>query len=476
VNESLGVRALWVALLAVGFWVLAVGLVLLLAAGGLAIVTYAPNYVAAGFVAFLLAGTLAVGLLPKVSWKREEDTPPLASTEQPRLRALVRDTAARAGARLPDELYIFHRANAFAGTRRVRAFARRAATVGIGLPLFAWLDEGELRSVVAHEMGHHVGGDVRLGPWVHRTRRAIARAMDRLEGSSFWFHLPFALYADVFMKVSVRISRAQELAADATAARVAGAAATASALRKIELLSAAWGAYFALEVVPIVERGHLPPLLDGFDRYWRAARTPGTPAFESLSVALDASKDPQNDDTHPVLAERVAALGDPVTASSETRPALALIDHIEQAEVRVVLDLLRDPRATLKPVGWDDIASAVWLPTWREELAPHARVLAGMTPLRLSSAVEGADALADATRQGPAILSPEAERRRVARLLGMWLVAHLADRGFAIRAPPGLAVVAEREGSVVLPFGAVADLMKRRDADHWASTCARCGM
>jgi hypothetical protein len=377
---------------------------------------------------------------------------------------------------LPDELYIYHRANAFAGTRRVRAFGRRAATVGIGLPLLAWLDEHELRSVVAHEMGHHLGGDVRLGPWVHRTRRAIARATDRLEGSSFWFHLPFALYADVFMRVSVRISRAQELAADATAARVAGAAATASALRKIELLSAAWGAYFASEVVPIVDRGHLPPLLDGFDRYWRAAQTPGTPAFDSLSLALEASKEPQKDDTHPVLAERVAALGDPVTEGSEAPPALALIDAIEQAEVRVIRDLLRDSRMTLKPVRWEEIASAVWLPTWREELGAHAHVVRGLTPMGLSSAIERADALADATRQGPAILSRAAERRRVARFLGMWLAVHLADRGFAVQAPPGLAVAAEREGTFVLPFDAVAELMRRRDPDHWASVCTRCGI
>ena len=50
--------------------------------------------------------------------------------------------------------------------------------LGAGLPLLAWLSRSELESVIAHEFGHHVSGDLALGPWVHRTRRTIGGALD----------------------------------------------------------------------------------------------------------------------------------------------------------------------------------------------------------------------------------------------------------------------------------------------------------
>src|SRR4029079_16607628 len=114
-----------------------------------------------------------------------------------RLQAFVREAARRAGSPPPDRLHVFHEANAFAAIHRPKLFAKRDSIVGIGLPLLAVLSENEAMSVLAHEMGHHVAGDVKLGPWVHKTRRALARTADRLEGSSFWLHLPFVAYAEL---------------------------------------------------------------------------------------------------------------------------------------------------------------------------------------------------------------------------------------------------------------------------------------
>ena len=62
-NVSLRHRAAWVAAAAVGFWVLTIGLTLLLVVGGAAILTYAPDYGIAGLFAFALAGALAFGAM-----------------------------------------------------------------------------------------------------------------------------------------------------------------------------------------------------------------------------------------------------------------------------------------------------------------------------------------------------------------------------------------------------------------------------
>jgi Zn-dependent protease with chaperone function len=474
-RDSLGFRAAWVVAAATGFWVLGLGLTALLAWGGYAIFAYAPDHVFAGFAAWGLALALAFGFLPRLSFKKDTSTPPLPSGEHPRLHAFVREVAAKAGAPAPDALYVFHEANAFAGLRRKRVLAKRESIVGIGLPLLAVLTESESRSVLAHEMGHHIGGDVALGPWVHRTRRAIARAADRLEGSSFWLHLPFVAYAELFLKTSARISRAQELAADALAAKIAGPGATASALRKTDVIASAWGAFFQSEVVPLLAKGRLPPLLEGWDRYWRAAQTPHTPAFEALQGVLRANTLVGEDDTHPALPERIAALGDPVPLSDDAPLALSLLDDVSRVEERVLRDLVRED-ATLAAIAWDAVADEVWLPLWRETVEASKAALARLDMLGLPGALARWEPLAEATRRGPAVASREAERRRVIRLVSIWFAVTLADRGWTLDAPPGHEVTATRDGKSLEPFALVASMAAAPDAATWSRMCAEHGL
>jgi len=471
--ESLARRAFWLAAFAVGFWGLAVGLVVGFAALGAWIGRYAPEYMAAAFAAWGLAGALAVGLLPRNLLRKNEARPALSGAGDPGLRGFVRDVAERAGALEPDVLRVYHDANAFASLERRSLLGKRVSTIGIGLPLFALLRQDELRSVLAHEMGHHLAADVRLGPWVRRTRRAIATAAERFEGSSFWLHLPFLAYATFFMKASLRVSRAQELSADARAVAVAGRAATASALRKIEILGAAWQAYFASEVLPIVDERRLPPLLAGFELYWRAAQTPGTPAFAVLSSVLEASKVASPEDTHPPLAARLAALGDPAQEGDESPPAIALLDDVAKAEEQVLRELLRDRTLDLRPVAWEAVAPSVWLPIWRKAVV-EAPPLKKLELADLAAAVEDWGVIAAGTRRGPALLSPQAERRRVMRLLGAWLTVTLADAGFRVTAAPGRAVCAEREGETLEPFALLDELATgAMAAEGWARICGR---
>lgn len=470
-DQSLTLRAAWLVTVAVGFWVLALGLTVIFVCLGAWIASYAPGYMLAAFASWAVAFGLVIGLLPRQLFKKDETARPRAANEHWRLRAFVKEVAERAGGREPDALYVFHEANAFAGQRRERLLARQESVIGIGLPLFALLTENELRSVLVHELGHHIAADVKLGPWVHRTRRAIGRAADRFEGSSFWLHLPFVAYAELFMKSSLRISRAQELSADALAAKVAGPSATASALRKIEVLGAAWRAYFDSEVLPVVEHKRLPPLLEGFQAYWEAAQTPGTPAFAMLSGALAAKGRTSTDDTHPSLAERLAAIGDHAPESDAAPAAIGLLEGIPQAEEYVLRELLCDAKTELVPVAWDAVANEVWLPQWRKVIL-EAPPLANLAIKDLPRALADWEAIAAGTRRGPAVSSPQAERRRVSRLVSAWLTVKLADVGFCVVAPPGLAVRVERDGRAVEPFILVADLTSgKMDAASWARLC-----
>ncbi len=474
-RNALRFRGAWAVAAALGFWVLAVGLVAALVAGGFAVFVYAPDDLVSGLAMWGLAGALAVGVAPRVSFKQEPLAPALALGEHQRLHAFVRDVARRAGAPAPDRLQLFHEANAFAALRKPSLFGKRESVVGIGLPLLAVLSESEARSVLAHEMGHHVAGDVKLGPWVHRTRRALARAADKLEGSSFWLHLPFVAYAELFLKASTRVSRAQELAADALAAKIAGTAVTASALRKTEIIGSAWETYFHSEVVPILARGRLPPLLEGWDAYWRAAQTPDTPAFAAVEQILKASRSASDEDTHPPLHERIAALGDPAPVSDDARSALALLDDVPEAESKVLYDLLVDG-AKLTPIAWDRVVDEVWLPLWREATARAAQALAKTTARDVPRALARWEDLALATRQGVSAASPEAERRRVARFVATWLTLKLADDGWTIDAAPGRAVSATRGGAKIEPFTLIADAKRPLDAERWGKLCEELGL
>jgi Zn-dependent protease with chaperone function len=72
-----------------------------------------------------------------------------------------------------------------------------------------------------------------LAPWIYKTREAIIRTVRQLSGNSSVLHLPFVWYGQVFLRVTQAISRRQEFAADALAARTVGARPLGSGLRTI---------------------------------------------------------------------------------------------------------------------------------------------------------------------------------------------------------------------------------------------------
>ena len=475
-KHRLGGRAALLFATALGFWALGLALTAGLFAAGRAIVLYAPQHAPMGFATAGIGIWVAFGFLPPLATTKD-DARPLLDGEQPRLAAFMRDVGSRVTHVRADQIYLTHEANAFASARRVGVFSRRETTLGVGLPFVATLTCDELGAIVGHELGHHTASDVRLGPWVHRTRRAIARAVDRLEGSSVWLHLPFVAYARFFARVSYGISRAQELRADEMAARVTSAAAAASALRKTEVLGAAWGAYFAGEVVPLLENGALPPLLEGFTHYWESAQTEGTLAADALARALAAGERSHEDDSHPTLAERLAALGDPPPLDPGSPPALSLVDDVAGVEERVVRDILRDASRTLRAISWSAAAEEIWTPAWRANVETYAGVFRALTPAGVAAVAHHPFEMVRATRRGLAVLSPEGEKKRVAGLVGAWLAVYLADRGWTLDAHPGRSITAVRDGVKIEPFTEVAALFDGElGAAAWEARCTEAGL
>jgi Zn-dependent protease with chaperone function len=458
-------------LLWLGFYGVGIGLAVALLSLPWAQIQFEGSVGISGLLCGLGALSVLWALFPRFE-KFVPPSDPLDRAAFPRVSGLISDIANRVGHPEPEELYLTPQANAFAGRRKPNWHSRGRSIVGVGLVLFEIFERDELASVVAHEMGHHRSGDVLMGPWIYRIRRAIGGALDRLGGSSFWLHLPFVGYGALFMRITRRTSREQELAADTLAARVCGSAATATALVRVHHLAPLWDAYWEGEVVPVLNRGFRPPLLEGFRSLLRLPKV-----REQLATLARKHEDrpPSPTDTHPPLAERLAALGESTGVHAEAAPPEAArhwFDDPDAAELAVVRSVMTNPDRVLPVVSWAEVGEKVWIPHWKKMLAELGDAFDGVTLERLPALA--LDPIPLGAQMGAlAIFSPEAERRRLHRLLGAWLAVTLHGAGFTATAEPGAEVRLDRDGLSIEPDAIVSELAAGGiAAAEWQARCA----
>ena len=169
--------------------------------------------------------------------------------------------------------------------------------------------------MIAHEFGHFAKRHGRSASFVYRVRMRWARIANELpEGIvASGFRRFFRWYAPWFAAYSFTLARQQEYDADAIAAKAAGPAAIANALKRIEMQGARsehqwneiWKSAFDGGAMP-----HSPSNVIA-SRFVGGQATTGeseAAAAKALSAALKRS--PGLDDTHPTLAQRLAALGE----------------------------------------------------------------------------------------------------------------------------------------------------------------------
>lgn len=131
---------------------------------------------------------------------------------------------------------------------------------------------GQMRAVLAHELGHYSERHTRLSVPAYRGRLVIAHTLDRIgpNNPAGWL---FLAYARLYLLVDRAGSRRQELEADLASARAAGADAAVSALREIRVLAAAWEFFLDQYVRLGWESGYAPAdLFAGFGALVEARR------------------------------------------------------------------------------------------------------------------------------------------------------------------------------------------------------------
>ncbi len=476
-SRSIAARAALALALMVGFYLLALGIAALLLAIPFLEVRYIGHVSGKlTLVAVMGAGTILWSILPRRD-RFEDPGPRLDPAEHPRLFAAIREVARATGQAMPVEVFLVPQLNAWVAQRGgVMGFGSRRV-MGLGLPLLQVLSVRQLRAVLAHEFGHYHGGDTRLGPWIYLTRAAIGRSIAQLERQGSALAKPFRWYGNAFLRITHAVSRRQEYTADALAARTVGAAPQREALRILYGTAGAFDRYWQDELVPALQRGLLPPLASGYRHY--LAAPPVVPQVEeSVRQALEQGvSDPY--DTHPSLAERLAALeGMPDGAAPDGDPsAITLFDDVPALERRLVT-FLAGPEATFEPVGWEQMGERLWRPFWRDRAAQHAAGLRGLTPADLPPCAADLSPLVvrfGFTAEGEEISTEQVQG--AAWVVGVALCTALADRGWTISALPGEDVVLRSDAGALQPFTLMRDLdAGTLSAGEWLLLCERAGI
>jgi len=421
--ESMRGRVTVALLLTIGFYGLALGI-----AGGLLLIAWLfwvnghhVNRVTAFCV--IGAGVILWSIIPRPE-RFQLPGPALEASSNPRLFKELNDVASRVGEPMPHEVYLVPDVNA--GVRQRGGFmgARGRRVMLLGLPLLQVLTISEMRAVLAHEFGH----------------------------------------GRMFLRVTQAISRRQEFAADALAARTVGARPLGSGLRTIFGAALAYDGYWREEVVPVLSAGFLPPLADGFEQFLREPRV----ADAVNRATQEEMKAPRIDpyDSHPSLADRLKALEGlpPGPEPASEPPALSLLENASGAEVPLAASLLKPGTPALRPVSWPDVGIEVQVPYWEARVRREAQLLAGQTVATIPQLMLPSDWDAGARRT-----------RQVT--IGAALAVALVGSGWTLESLPGAVPVLHRGADRVEPFGIVEDLSSGKlSAQGWQERAGALGI
>jgi Zn-dependent protease with chaperone function len=478
-SPSLAWRAVGAVALMVGFYGLAIAIVAALLFVPYAQLRYAQR-MNIRLTIFCIVGAFIIiwSIVPR----RDRFVAPgarLTPDRHPRFFKELKAIAEASKQEMPAEVYLIPEVNAWVSQRGGVMGSGGRRVMGVGLALLHTITVSQLRGVLAHEFGHYFGGDTKLGPWVYKTRAAIARTVMSLRRHSSFIQAPFVWYGRLFLRITHAVSRQQEYAADRLAAGIAGSEPLATGLETIHKEGLTFGLFWANEYLPVVTAGFQAPLLDGFERFRKLPEITRT-VSNALKKALEQPRtDPY--DTHPRLPDRLAALEQAPRRSTatETSPAISLLEDVPGLECLMLEALTaRGGGHSLSPLGWDEVGTRVYLQPWQDLARQNARMLDGITAGGLPEAAEDPEALAKWFGRfvGKEITSEQALRIAFTTV-GAALATALADRGWVLNQRPGVGFRMSGNGKDLQPFSVFPRLVAGElKAGDWQEQCKSMGI
>lgn len=249
----------------------------------------------------------------------------------------------------------------------------------IGLPLMLAMTPVQFRAVLAHEFGHLGLHPDRFSTWVYRTRATWAHLLDQLatrnQLGSALFRKFMGWYAPFFQAYSFALARAQEYEADRQAARLVGPACMKDALAAVQVLARLmntlyWPALNRRTITdPTPPASHLNELITVLQRV--------TPQDSIQQWLHDALQQTTNDaDTHPALADRLAALDQLPEKPNAPEPPAGFPHLRDPHEATAANYYLGAHATTTREVldrSWADSVAEEWQQKHQEMAAARAR-------------------------------------------------------------------------------------------------------
>lgn len=209
----------------------------------------------------------------------------------------------------------------------------------IGIPLLAALNVAELKTVLAHEIGHLGGDHGKFAAWIYRQRRTwhalqrkLAEPSNLFEQALAGFYRWYAPYFNAYTFVLARNHeyQADQLAAWATDARVLG-----RALVKVDLAGRFLAEIFWPRFYAQVEKTPEPPYLP-YSMLPRALSLAQKEWLRKDWLETSLRRFAGESDTHPGLGERLAALDVPAEVPTHTtdKTALSLLGALSSGLLR----------------------------------------------------------------------------------------------------------------------------------------------
>ncbi|MEU7132032.1 M48 family metallopeptidase [Streptomyces sp. NPDC046261] len=366
---------------------------------------------------------------------------PVTDAEQPELWRTVRSLAERVGTRAPDALLLTGDANAgVSEDTRLLGLLPGPRRLYLGVPLLTGLTEAQLHAVLAHELAHYGNADTRLAGITHRGRDSVLRTVEAFQEqerkridkersrrekaaakavakgreakevhagrAGFTYRMmakPFLAYARFFLRATHGAARAQELAADRAAARIAGRDATASALRETAALDAAHDFYMSRYATMGVPAGLLPPHGEVFGGLRRLLAAPGRQENLAELRADPPAGETSPYDTHPSPADRIRlieALPDDGRATAPARPALTLLREADRVLRELESAVLTPEALALERVDWPELTHRTLHALTVEEARPLRAALVAASQAGTPGATADLTAFLDAVDAG----------------------------------------------------------------------------
>jgi Zn-dependent protease with chaperone function len=274
---------------------------------------------------------VALAVIGRVFWVgfATPSAVPLRARDAPGLIALVQMLTTRLRTPRLHRILLTTADNVGIGQRpRLGPFGWYHNSLALGLPVLQALAPDEFRAVLAHELGHLSRQHGRFGSWIYRIRVLWQRLAARPPGdrqSGFVAHWFLKRWGPLFSAYTLVLARRQEYDADQFAAQLAGKNVLARGLARLEVLRSFLQQQWWPAVLAQAKADPEPPagIMGSMAPALRAGPIPAD-ARRWLEQAL--RRRTSHTDSHPSLADRLAALGvtaEPVLAQGQAAGSLS---------------------------------------------------------------------------------------------------------------------------------------------------------